>query len=382
MKLEEFQAKKLFDEHGIPVPRGRMVTTVSGAEAAAEELGCPVVVKAQVKTGGRGKAGGVKLARTPREAGEAAGKILGMNIKGFVVERLLVDPALSVAGEYYLGITVDRKRKVPVMMVSASGGMDIEKVAAETPEKIFFHPVDPHKGLRFFEAKEMAFKVFQGKKNALDAASVMVKLWRCMNSLDATLVEINPLARLEDGMIIALDAKMVIDDNALFRHPDLESLRLPSPAELKELEARKHGLSYVRLDGEIGCMVNGAGLAMATMDVIKHLGGTPANFLDIGGSSNPEKVVHAMKLLVSDDNVKVIFVNVFGGITRCDDVANGLVKAVSTVDLKLPMVVRLTGTNEVEGIKILSEHGIKAFGDMTEAAREAILLAGKGGAGR
>ncbi|MFO8183240.1 MAG: ADP-forming succinate--CoA ligase subunit beta [Candidatus Aegiribacteria sp.] len=382
MKLEEFQAKQLFREHGIPAPDGVMVTSPEDAAVAADNIGCPVVVKAQVKTGGRGKAGGVKLADTPEEAREAAESILGMDIKGFPVERLLVEPAMPISSEYYVGITIDRKRKLPVMMVSASGGMDIEKVAAETPELIFFQPVNPQRGMRPFEARELAFKLFDEKKKAAAAASIMVKLWTCFNDLDATLAEINPLALLEDGSIIALDAKIVLDDNALYRHPGMDELRLPTPSEKKELGAGSHGLSYVQLEGEIGCMVNGAGLAMATMDVIKHLGGTPANFLDIGGSSSPEKVVHAMELLVSDSGVKAIFINVFGGITRCDDVANGLIMALEEIDLKLPMVVRLTGTNEEEGIDILSRHGIKAMKDMTEGAREAIRLAREGGDGR
>jgi succinyl-CoA synthetase beta subunit len=381
MKLEEFQAKKLFRGCGIPAPEGVMVTSVDDALKAADEIGLPVVVKAQVKTGGRGKAGGVKLAKTRKEVSQAAGSILGMDIKGFEVERLLIDPAVPIAAEYYVGITVDRKSKLPVMMASASGGMDIEKVASETPEKIFFQPIDPERGLRAFEAKKLAFKLFSDKNKVMKASSIMVRLWKCFNSLDATLAEINPLAELEDGSIIALDAKIVTDDNALFRHSEMEEMRLPTPSEKKELGAKSHGLSYVQLEGEIGCMVNGAGLAMATMDVIKHLGGTPANFLDIGGSSNPEKVVHAMELLVSDENVRSIFINVFGGITRCDDVANGLVKALSRIDLKLPMVVRLTGTNEEEGIRILADEGITALSDMTEGAREAIRLAREGGGG-
>jgi len=382
MKLEEFQAKKLFRKYGIPVPDGIMVTTAEEARSAAEKIGCPVVIKAQVQAGGRGKAGGVKVAGTPAEAYIAANSILGMDIKGFKVERLLVDPAVSIAGEYYVGITIDRSKKLPVIMVSASGGMDIEKVAAETPEKIFFKEINPERGLRSFEAKRLAFRLFQSKKQALSAASIMVQLWECIHGSDASLAEINPLAELKDGSIVALDAKIVLDDSALFRHPVEEGQWLPSPSEEKEYNAKKHGLSYVQLEGEIGCMVNGAGLAMATMDVIKHLGGTPANFLDIGGSSSPEKVIHAMELLVSDSNVKAVFINVFGGITRCDDVARGLVAALKEIQTDLPLVVRLTGTNEEEGIRILSEYGITALKNMTEGAREAIRLARKEGGSR
>ncbi len=379
MKLEEFQAKKLFREYGIPVPDGTMVTTAEEARSAAEQIECPVVVKAQVQAGGRGKAGGVKLAKTPAEAYMAADSILGMDIKGLKVERLLVDPAVSIAGEYYVGITFDRRKKLPVMMASASGGVDIEKVAAETPEQIFFQEINPERGLRSFEAKQLAFQLFADKKKALATASVMMKLWDCFHGIDASLVEINPLAELEDGSIIALDAKIVLDDNAMFKHPVMEEMRLPTPSERKELDAKSHGLSYVQLDGDIGCMVNGAGLALATMDLIKHLGGTPANFLDIGGSSSPEKVIHAMELLVSDSNVKAVFINVFGGITRCDDVANGLVAAMQEIRTDIPLVIRLAGTNEEEGIRILSDFGITALKDMTEGAREAIRLAGEGG---
>ncbi len=379
MKLEEFQAKILFREYGIPVPDGTMVTTSEEARSAAEQIGCPVVVKAQVQAGGRGKAGGVKLAKTPAEAYMAADAILGMDIKGFIVERLLVDPAVSIAGEYYVGITFDRRKKLPVMMASASGGVDIEKVAAANPEKIFFGEINPERGLRSFEAKQLAFQLFADKKKALATASVMMKLWDCFHGVDASLVEINPLAELEDGSIIALDAKIVLDDNAMFKHPIMEEMRLPTTSEQKELDARSHGLSYVQLDGNIGCMVNGAGLALATMDLIKHLGGTPANFLDIGGSSSPQKVIHAMELLVSDSNVKAVFINVFGGITRCDDVANGLVAALQEIKTDIPLVIRLAGTNEEEGIRILSDFGITALKDMTEGAREAIRLAGEGG---
>ena len=379
MKLEEFQAKKLFRDYCIPVPDGVMVTTAEEARSAAEKIGCPVVVKAQVQAGGRGKAGGVKLARTLAEVYTASDSILGMDIKGFRVERLLVDPAVSIAGEYYVGITIDRRKKLPVMMASASGGVDIEKVAAETPEDIFFQEINPERGLRSFEAKQLAFLLFTDKKKALATASVMMKLWDCFHGVDASLVEINPLAELEDGSIIALDAKIELDDNAMFKHPFMEEMRLPSPSEKKELDAKSHGLSYVQLEGDIGCMVNGAGLAMATMDVIKHLGGTPANFLDIGGSSSPEKVIHAMELLVSDSNVKAVFINVFGGITRCDDVANGLVAALTEIQTEIPLVVRMTGTNEEEGIRILSDFGITALNDMTAGAREAIRLAKEGG---
>ena len=379
MKLEEFQAKKLFREFGLPVPDGELATTPAEAVAAASRLGVPVVVKAQVKTGGRGKAGGVKLAPTPEEAQRAAVDILGMDIRGYRVERVLVDPAVDISGEFYAGITIDRRRRTPVLMVSSSGGVDIEQVARETPERIVIHPIDASTGLRLFEARGVAFGMFDEKSTALEFAGILTRLWECFDGTDSSLAEINPLALLEDGSLMALDAKIVLDDNALFRHPDYEGLRLPDEEERRELQAREQGLSYVRLDGDVGCMVNGAGLAMATMDLIKHLGGSPANFLDIGGSSSPEKVVHAMDILLSDSNVRSVFVNVFGGITRCDDVARGLVEALQKISSPLPLVVRLTGTNEKEGVEVLSRQGIEATSDMTGGAKRAILLAGSGG---
>ena len=298
-----------------------------------------------------------------------------MDIKGFTVDRILITPAVDIQDEFYVGITIDRRRKGPVLMASPAGGVDIEKVASETPEKIFFHNIDPQYGLRQFEAKAVAFKLFPDKKQALTAMSIMVNLWKCFRSTDASLAEINPLVRLTDGSILAIDAKIVLDDNALYLHPALEELRLPTEDEIKELAAKEYGLSFVQLDGEVGCMVNGAGLAMATMDLILHLGGRPANFLDIGGSSNPDKVIKAMELLVSDPNVKAIFINVFGGITRCDDVATGLIRALEVVKTDLPLVVRLTGTNEDEGRAILAEAGIEATTDMMEGARKVLALA-------
>ncbi|MBD3370673.1 ADP-forming succinate--CoA ligase subunit beta [Candidatus Fermentibacteria bacterium] len=382
MKLEEFQAKKLFSRSGIPIPEGSMVTTAEEARETAGKIGCPVVVKAQVQTGGRGKAGGVKLAQSPEEAQQRASEILGMDIKGHKVKRLLVDPAVDIRGELYAGITVDRNKKAPVMMVSPAGGVDIEEVARTTPEKITFQRIDPLMGLQLFEAKRLAFGLFDEKKKALATAGILTRLWSCFRDCDASLAEINPLAELADGGIIALDAKIVLDDNAMYRHPDLKEMRLPTPDEEKELLAKSKGLSYVQLEGEIGCMVNGAGLAMATMDLIKHLGGRPANFLDIGGSSNPQKVIDAMELLVSDPNVRVIFINVFGGITRCDDVANGLVEALGQLELDLPLVVRLTGTNEDQGREILANAGITAVTDMTEGASKALELASAGGGER
>ena len=379
MKLMEFQAKSLFGRYDIPVPRGTMVKTVDDAVEAADEIGFPVVVKAQVMTGGRGKAGGVKLASSRDKVRELAGAILGMDIKGFTVERLLIDPAVSIQRELYVGIVMDRSRGMPVLMVSAEGGVDIEEVARSSPEKISITPIDPILGLRLFQARRAAFGVFEIKAKAQAAADLMLQLWNCFAGCDCSLAEINPMAVLEDGRIVALDAKIVLDDNALFRHTDLAEMRIAGPDELKELHAKELGLSYVGLDGNIGCMVNGAGLAMATMDLVKHLGGRPANFLDIGGSSNPQKVIDAMELLLSDPGVEVIFINVFGGITRCDDVAYGLVEAVKKSGLRLPLVVRLTGTNEEEGRAILAEAGIEATTDMRRGAELALERSLKGG---
>ena len=379
MKLMEFQAKSLFARYGIPVPGGTMVESVEGALEAAEKIGLPVVVKAQVMTGGRGKAGGVKLASTGDEVRTHASTILGMDIKGYEVKRLLVDPAVKIARELYVGITMDRGRGCPVLMVSGEGGVDIEEVARKTPERISIVPVDPVMGLQMYQARRAAFDVFSEKKKAMSAAGVMLQLWSCFAGCDCSLAEINPLAELADGRIEALDAKIVLDDNALFRHPDLAEMRIPQADEIKELRAKEKGLSYVGLDGNIGCMVNGAGLAMATMDLVKHLGGKPANFLDIGGSSNPQKVIDAMELLLSDPGVEVIFINVFGGITRCDDVASGLVEAVQKTRLDLPLVVRLTGTNEEEGRRILAEAGIEATTEMRRGAELALQRASGGG---
>ncbi|MFN0150041.1 MAG: ADP-forming succinate--CoA ligase subunit beta [bacterium] len=378
MKLHEYQAKELFIRAGIPVPKGIVATDAAAAEAAAREIGGTVVVKAQVHVGGRGKAGGVKLAKTPAEAREKAEAILALEIKGLPVRKVLVTQAADIASECYAGIILDRATQRAVFMVSAAGGVDIEEVAAKTPEKIIKLGVDPALGFRAYDARYLASKLYSDPNAAKQAAAILTKLYRVFCDTDASLVEINPLITNPAGEVWAVDAKLVVDDNALFRHADIEAMRDPDSEELSEVEAREKGLSFVKLDGEIGCVVNGAGLAMTTMDTIQHFGGRPANFLDIGGSSNPEKVVTALKILTRDKNVRSILFNIFGGITRCDDVARGLVKALDETKLDLPIVIRLTGTNEDEARKILAGIGLEALTTMDDAVKKAVALAGRG----
>ena len=375
MNIHEYQAKEIFRGHGIPIPPGDIATTPERAEALAREYGTTVVVKAQVHAGGRGKAGGVKLAKSPTEAREIASKILGMKIKGLTVEKVLVTPAADIATEAYAGIIVDRASKRAVFMVSPAGGIDIEEVAATDPEKIMRLPVDPRYGLQAYEAMQMGFFLYKDVKQARAAAQIMRQLYEAFVSSGASLAEINPLVTTPDGKVVALDAKMVIDDNELDRRPELAALRDESAEEPSEVMARNANLTFIKLDGNVGCVVNGAGLAMATMDLVKYYGGEPANFLDIGGSSNPEKVVNALRIITSDPNVKAILFNIFGGITRTDDVANGIVTATSQNPLKVPIVIRLTGTNEEIAVKILEKHGFAAMTDMDEAVKRAVALA-------
>ena len=375
MKLHEYQAREIFRRHGIPVPPDRVADTPEQAEAAARELGGPVVIKAQVHVGGRGKAGGVKLAGDPPQARERASQILGMEIKGLVVKKVLLAPAADIAEEAYAGIVVDRKTQRAVLMVSAAGGVDIEEVARETPEKIHRTPIDPRYGLLGHQAMALGFALYDDLARVREAARIFRRLYEAFVASDASLAEINPLAVTASGEVLALDAKIVLDDNALFRHAALEELRDPSDEAEAEIEAREKGLSYVKLDGDIGCIVNGAGLAMATMDLIKYYGAEPANFLDIGGSSNPEKVVNAMRIILSDPNVEAILFNIFGGITRCDDVANGIVTALQRLQLTVPIAIRLTGTNEEEGLRILQSVGLPATSSMDEVVKKAIAMA-------
>jgi succinyl-CoA synthetase beta subunit len=334
-----------------------------------------VVVKAQVHAGGRGKAGGVKLAKNPAEAKEIGSKILGMEIKGLPVQKVLVTPAAEIASEAYVGIILDRASKKPVFMVSPAGGIDIEEVAAQTPEKILKLPVDTRYGLEPFQASRLGFFLFDDVKKVRAVAKIMQQLYSAFMKSGCSLAEINPLVTTPAGDVVALDAKMVIDDNELDRHPELAALRDESAEAPSEVLARNASLTFIKLDGNVGCVVNGAGLAMATMDLVKYYGGEPANFLDIGGSSNPEKVVNALKIITADPSVKAILFNIFGGITRTDDVANGIVTATKQNPLKVPIVIRLTGTNEEIAMKILQENGFSASSDMDEAVKKAVELA-------
>ena len=375
MNIHEYQAKEIFRAHGVPIPPGEIATTAAQAEELARGYGTTVVVKAQVHAGGRGKAGGVKLAKSPSETREIASRILGMQIKGLTVETVLVTPAADIATEAYVGIIVDRASKKPVFMVSPAGGIDIEEVAASTPEKILRLPVDPRYGLMPFQAMRMAFFLYREVKQVRAAAKIMGQLYEAFMESGASLAEINPLITTPDGDVVALDAKMVIDDNELDRRPSIAALRDASAEAPSEVEAREASLTFIKLDGNVGCVVNGAGLAMATMDLVKYYGGEPANFLDIGGSSNPEKVVAALRIITSDPNVKAILFNIFGGITRTDDVANGIVTATTQNPLKVPIVIRLTGTNEEIAVKILEQNGFAAMTDMDEAVKKAVALA-------
>ena len=376
MKIHEYQAKLIFAEAGIPVPDGQMVTTPAEARALAEEYNRPVMIKAQVHVGGRGKAGGIKYAETPEAASVLATKILGMEIKGLPVKKVLVTVAEDIISEAYVGIILDRATKRPVIMVSPAGGVDIEEVARTTPEKIFKHAVDPVVGLRAYEARDLAMKLYRDIGQIRAATDIILKLYKCFWKVDASLVEINPLITNTAGDVIALDAKINIDDNGLYRQPDVAAMRDVDAEDPDEVMAREGDLSFVKLDGNIGCMVNGAGLAMTTMDLIKRYGGDPANFLDIGGSSNPQKVVTAMRIILGNPNVKAILINIFGGITRCDDVANGIVAAFKELNPSVPVVVRLTGTNQKEAIKILSAVNLP-FGDtLDDVVKMAIQRAG------
>jgi succinyl-CoA synthetase beta subunit len=376
MKIHEYQAKEIFAKYGIPLPAGEMATTPDEAKEIALRIGKPVMVKAQVHVGGRGKAGGIKKADNPDEAFEMASQILGMDIKGLTVKKVLITECEDIASEAYIGVIVDRKSKKPVIMVSAAGGIDIEEVARETPEKIHKLQVDPLLGLRPFQSRNLAYLLYPDRKIANQTAPVILKLYRAFIENDCSLAEINPFITTPAGEVWAVDAKINIDDSGLARHPEIEEMRDVDAEEKAEIEAREKDLSFVKLDGNIGCIVNGAGLAMATMDLVKRFGAEPANFLDIGGSSSPEKVISAMNIILRDRNVKAILFNIFGGITRCDDVANGIVAAVNQLKPKVPIVVRLTGTNEEEAREILRQVNLTATTSMEEVVKKAIELSG------
>ena len=378
MKIHEYQAKEIFATFGIPVPRERVASKPSEAPALARELGMPVVIKAQVLVGGRGKAGGVKKVEKPDQVEAVAGSILGMDIKGLKVNKVLVSECVDIKGEAYVGIIVDRATRAPVLMASSAGGVEIEEVAKATPEKILKVPIDPAAGLLGFQARNVGMALYGDAKLARAFAGIAQKLYRIFVEKDCSLIEINPLVKLGSGSLLALDAKINFDDNADFRHKEWEEMRDLSAEEPTEVEAKAAGLTYIKLAGNVGCVVNGAGLAMATMDLIKRYGGEPANFLDVGGSSSPEKMVTAMRIILSDPNVKAILINIFGGITRCDDIATGLLHAQERADIKVPLVARLTGTNAEKAREILKGSAVTPAETMSEAVRKTVALAGGG----
>jgi succinyl-CoA synthetase beta subunit len=375
MKLHEYQSKMLFAKCGIPIPKGRVATTAVEAKAIAEELGGRVVVKSQVLVGGRGKAGGVKLAKDAVEAGQLAAQILAMEIKGLPVRKVLVDEAVGIQSEIYYSITNDRAYRKPVMIASAAGGMEIEEVAAKSPEKIIKVHIDPLLGLRDYQARDIAASIDLPREHWKEFGRIAAGLWRVYTESDATLAEINPLVITKDGRLVALDGKMIIDDSALYRHPELAEMRDLDEEAPAETEARKYGLTYIKLDGNIGCMVNGAGLAMTTMDIVKLFGGEPANFLDIGGGANADKVAAAMRIILADPNVKAVLMNIFGGITRCDEVATGILEATKQVKPKAPMIVRLVGTNAEAGQRLLANARMITATTLADAAQKAVEAA-------
>lgn len=375
MKLHEYQSKQLFARYGIPIPKGRVAATATEARQIAEELGSRVVIKSQVLVGGRGKAGGIRLAKSPKEAEEVATQILGMEIKGLPVRKVLVDEAAHIKQEIYLGITNDRAARRPVMMASSAGGVEIEEVARTTPEKIIKVHVDPLLGLRDFQARDIALGIDLPREHWKVFGEIAHGLWKAYSENDATLAEINPLVITKEKQLVALDGKMLVDDNALFRHADLVEMRDVDEEAAAETEARKYGLSFIKLDGQIGCMVNGAGLAMTTMDIVKLFGGEPANFLDIGGGASADKVAAALRIILSDPNVKAILFNIFGGITRCDEVAKGILAALVEVKPKIPMVVRLVGTNAEEGRQLLADARMITANTLADAAQKSVAAA-------
>ncbi|MDW8326016.1 MAG: ADP-forming succinate--CoA ligase subunit beta [Anaerolineales bacterium] len=375
MKLHEYQSKQLFAQRGIPIPRGRVATTAQEARDIAIELGGRVVIKSQVLVGGRGKAGGIKLARNPQEAEDLAAQILAMTIKGLPVRKVLVDEAADIRKEIYLGITNDRAARRPVVICSSEGGVEIEEVAKVNPAAIVREHVDPIMGLRDYQVRNIALNINLPREHWKLFGQIALGLYRTYVDTDATLAEINPLVITGANTLVALDGKIVLDDNALFRHPDLAEMRDLDEESPQETEARKYGLSYVNLGGEIGCLVNGAGLAMGTMDIVQHFGGKPANFLDIGGGAGAEKVAAALKIIMAEPNLKAILINIFGGITRCDEVARGIITAMREVGVKVPMVVRLVGTNEEEGRRILADANLITATSLAEAAQKAVAAA-------
>jgi succinyl-CoA synthetase beta subunit len=379
MKLHEYRSKQLFAQNGIPIPKGQVATTAHDAKLIAQELGERVVVKAQVLVGGRGKAGGIRLAHSDQEAEEAATQILGMKIKDLPVRKVLVDQAVVIRSEIYLGITNDRSQRCPVIIASSEGGIDIEEVARTHPHKIIRIHIDPLLGMQEHQARYLASAIELPREHWRDFIGISQGLYTTFTASDASLAEINPLVITGENRLLALDGKIVLDDNSLYRHPELAEMRDIDEEKAVEREARRYGLSYVKLDGSIGCLVNGAGLAMASMDVIKLFGGEPANFLDIGGGASAEKVAAAIQLILKDKDVRSVLFNIFGGITRCDEVARGILAALDNVDTDLPMVARLVGTNENEGRMLLEDADMITATSLANAAKKAVTLAGEGG---
>jgi succinyl-CoA synthetase beta subunit len=374
MKLHEYQSKQFFAKYGIPIPKGRVAANAEEAKHIAQELGDRVVIKAQVLVGGRGKAGGIRLAKSPEEAEELAAQILSMKIKELPVRKVLIDEAASIEKEIYLGITNDRSARKPVMMASSAGGVEIEEVARDAPEKIVKVYIDPLLGLRDYQARDIAAGIDLPRDHWRIFGQIANGLWQAYRESDATLAEINPLVITSKDQLLAVDGKMVLDDNALFRHPDLAEMRDLDVEDPSEIEARKYGLVFIKLDGDIGCMVNGAGLAMTTMDIIKLFGGSPANFLDIGGGASAEKVTTALRIILTDPNVKTVLFNIFGGITRGDEVARGILAAMNEVQKEIPMVIRLVGTNAEEGRQILSDADMITAETLADAAKKAVAV--------
>ena len=372
MRLHEYQSKEIFADHHIPIPRGRLASSPEDAKLIAEELNGPVVLKAQVLVGGRGKAGGIRLVKSPEEASDEASKILGSKIKEIPVRRLLVEEAVNIQQEIYIGMTIDRDSGSTLLIASAEGGVNIEEVAKTSPEKIARVNVDPLIGLRDFQARNLATEIEIPRELWRSFITITKGLYFSYQKLDATLAEINPLVITTGGRLIALDGKMIIDDNALFRHPDLVEKRDISSEAFEEIEARKFCLEYIKLPGDIGCLVNGAGLAMATMDIIQHHGGQPANFLDIGGGASAEKVSAALRIILQDPQVKTVLINIFGGITRCDEVANGIKKTLAQIETDVPFIIRLVGTNDKKVREILASANLETADTLQEAAAIAV----------
>jgi succinyl-CoA synthetase beta subunit len=375
VKLHEYQSKRIFSDYGVPIPEGDTATSPAEVREIVERMGGPVVIKSQVLVGGRGKAGGIKVAKDADEAEKLAGQILGMRIKGLIVDTVLVDRAANIKQELYLGIVIDRTLQKPVIIASAEGGVEIEEVAKTNPQAISRLPVDPQLGLMDYQARDLAFELGLRRTLINQFVEIVKGLYRAFIHSDASLAEINPLVVTEEEQLLGVDGKIVLDDNALLRHPHLAELRDKQEETPAEREARLAGLSYVKLDGEIGCMVNGAGLAMATMDIIKRYGGEPANFLDIGGGAKADKVATALRIILSDPKVKAVLFNIFGGITRCDEVAQGILVALKEMQSNVPLVVRLVGTNEAEGRRILAEANLPSASTLGAAAQKAVALA-------